>query len=207
MRIFLSRHGNTFAPGDPVVCAGAKNDLPLVASGKMQAQKLAEYFEKNHINLTAVYCGPLQRTIEYAQIAVGTIKPIIDPRLNELDYGDWTGLTSQQIIDRFGQTAWENWEKNSLWPITGHWGSSEEKTIAEVQSFADNLTKKYSADDTVLVISSNGRLRYFLTLIPGAFETYIQQRIFKVATGNTGEMVYNHKQWSLTYWNIPPERR
>jgi broad specificity phosphatase PhoE len=207
MRILLSRHGNTFAPDSPVVCAGARNDLLLVDSGKIQAQKLEQYLEKSHIIPAAVYCSPLQRTIEYAQIAVGTIKPIIDPRLNELDYGDWTGLTSQQIIDCFGQTAWENWEKNSLWPVTGHWGSSEEKIITEVQSFADDLTKKHSTDDTVLVISSNGRLRYFLTLIPGTFETYVQQQTFKVATGNMCEMVYNHKQWSLTYWNISPDRR
>jgi broad specificity phosphatase PhoE len=207
MRLLLSRHGNTFGSGDSVVCAGARNDLPLVPSGKIQAEKLAEYLKKSNIIPTTVYCSPLQRTIEYAKIAFGTSKAIIDPRLNELDYGDWTGLTTPEIAAKFGLADFENWEKNSLWSKQGNWGSSESRVIQEVQSFSADLTQQYGSDDTVLVITSNGRLRYFLTLIPNAFEQHIKNQTFKVATGNICEMVYAHKQWQLIYWNASPHAK
>ena len=222
MKILLSRHGNTFSPGEPVVCAGAQNDLPLVASGKTQAEKLAEYLKQLHIIPAAIYCSPLQRTIEYAQIVIDRIsqdrdtmdtsgathasplRPTIDPRLNELDYGDWTGLTTPEIIAKFGHADFEHWEKNSQWPTMGNWGSSEKEIIQDVLSFATELSQQYTPDDTVLVITSNGRLRYFLTLIPNAFEQHIQTQTFKVATGNICEVNYQNKRWSINFWNIHP---
>jgi probable phosphoglycerate mutase len=38
MQLILSRHGNTFSPQDAVVWVGAKQDLPLVDSGVLQAK-------------------------------------------------------------------------------------------------------------------------------------------------------------------------
>ncbi|MFU8797207.1 MAG: histidine phosphatase family protein [Gammaproteobacteria bacterium] len=214
MRLILSRHGNTFNPGEPAVCVGAKNDLPLVDKGREQAQQLAGYLKKSQIIPAAIYCSPLQRTIEYGKIVSDTIqrgaahisslRPTIEPCLNELDYGDWTGLTSQEIIVRFGQGEFEHWEKNSVWPTTGNWGSSEKTITQEIQSFVTDLTKKYSLDDTLLIISSNGRLRYFLKLIPGEFERHTQDGTFKVATGNICGMTSKNNYWSLDFWDIIP---
>jgi broad specificity phosphatase PhoE len=208
MRLLISRHGNTFSPCEPVVCAGARNDLPLVATGKAQAEKLADYLKLSNITPTAIYCSPLQRTRTYADIIVQQLQcfvmPTIDFRLNELDYGDWTGLTTAEITEKFGPADFENWEKNSQWPQQGHWSSSESTVIQEVQSLADDLSKRYGPNDTVLLITSNGRLRYFLTLISGEFERHVQEHTFKVATGNVCEMDYQNNKWSLQFWNRKP---
>src|SRR4051812_27218223 len=93
MDLILSRHGNTFAPGQEAVWTGASNDLPLVEKGWQQADKLAHALMARTISLAAVYCGPLKRTRDYAVRVIEKVKfpgsEVVDPRLNEIDYGDW----------------------------------------------------------------------------------------------------------------------
>ena len=43
-RIFVIRHGNTFASSADARRVGAGTDIPLVDSGMAQAQRLASYF-------------------------------------------------------------------------------------------------------------------------------------------------------------------
>lgn len=204
MKLILARHGNTFKPGEPVVCVGSRNDLPLVASGIAQAENLAKTLK---IMPRAIYCSPLQRTQHYAKIIIErngwALEPIIDDRLNEIDYGDWSGLTHDQIRSRFGETL-EAWEKRSEWPLNAHWGNSEEKHIEQIHAFCNDLLKHYHQEDTLLLISSNGCLRYFLTLIPGEFKRHLDAHTFKMATGNISQFHYSHAQWQLDYWNQTP---
>ena len=119
MQLILSRHGNTFAPEDKSVWAGTSNDLPLVQKGLEQAETLAAALIANQIRPKTIYCSPLQRTKIYAQIVIDRLKlsykPIVDQRLNEIDYGDWTGLTNEEVAAKFGQEDLELWTKHSLW--------------------------------------------------------------------------------------------
>jgi broad specificity phosphatase PhoE len=210
MRLLISRHGNTFGPTDTPVWLGAnkKQDLSLVDSGRRQANDLAQVIQELDLTLSAIYCGPLQRTREYAQIIGDKIsfpvKPIVDFRLNEIDYGDWSGLTKVEIQAQGGGAELDAWENFSQWPKAAHWLGSPEKIIAEVKLFAEYLIKNYNADDNILVITSNGRLRYFLHLIPGAFARHVQCKNFKVATGNLCLLLYAGKKWLLKFWNKKP---
>jgi probable phosphoglycerate mutase len=208
MKIILSRHGNTFSASDPVVWVGATQDLPLVDSGILQAKCLAQALQKSEIHPKAVYCGPLRRTREYAAVVLeqlhSSLKPIIDARLNEIDYGNWAGLSNTQIqeIDEGDELA--AWENLSVWPKIARWSGSPTQMINEVKTFSRGLAAQYDPTDTILVITSNGRLRYFLKLIPGLFEQYVKNKAFKVATGNICLMTYERK-WQIKFWNKKPE--
>ena len=207
MKLLFSRHGNTFDAATPATWVGCKNDLPLVDAGIAQAQLFARMFKQSGAPLNAIYCGPLKRTQEYAKIIVQGLKAdlaiTIDPRLNELDYGDWAGLTNQQICEKFGADVLERWEKNCEWPSHG-WGSTEKNVRLDALSFANDLIKKHAKDDTVLIISSNGKLRYFLALMQDEFERRMQTDSLKVKTGNICRMEYEN-EWRLAYWNKAPE--
>lgn len=209
MKIILSRHGNTFSASDPVIWVGATQDLPLVDSGILQAKCLAQTLEKAKIHPKAVYCGPLKRTRDYAAVVLeqlhSSLKPIIDARLSEIDYGNWAGLSNTQIheIDQGDELA--AWENLSVWPKFAGWSGSPTHMIKEIREFSKDLTMKYDATDTILVISSNGRLRYFLKLIPGLFEQHVQNKTFKVATGNICLLTYDHRKWQMQFWNKKPE--
>jgi len=208
LRLILSRHGNTFAPGDPVVWTGSSNDLSLVDSGKQQAGNLATALGDNAIRLDAIYCGPLKRTRDYAGIVIEQLKlkleAVVDTRLNEIDYGEWTGLTNEEVIGRFGETEVKAWDKQSKWPVNAGWTGSEQQVMADVQSIAADLIARHKADDTVLLVSSNGRLRYFLSLVQGELERRISTGGFKVKTGNVCELNWRDQSWSMRYWDAKP---
>ena len=208
MKLILARHGNTFAAGDPVVWTGSSNDIPLVDTGKEQARALAAELKAQSLVPSLVLAGPLVRTREYADIVVSTVgldlKPIIDPRLMEIDYGDWTGLTNDEVAKQFGSEEQDAWNERSIWPADANWGGSREGVIAEVRSLASELEANCDNDATVLVVSSNGRIRYFLELIKGALDEHVAANNFKVKTGAYCLLELFGGSWSVLDWNKTP---
>lgn len=209
MNLILARHGNTFGPNDPVVWAGSQNDLPLVKEGISQAEKLAEAFIIQKFIPSAIYSSPLLRTREFAEIIARklnlSVSFTVDPRLNEIDYGQWTGLTNEQITCRFGRAALEAWNHNCIWPDEGNWGETPQKVAEEVISFIRDLSTKHAENEKILVITSNGRLRYFLALNPLEFKIRIVERNFKVKTGHICKIYVQKEQASIPLWNISAE--
>lgn len=212
MKIILSRHGNTFHPGDPVVWTGSTNDLPLVEKGLTQANRFADSLialrDRNETFPAAILCGPLQRTRKYAEIAANRLNlpfaPVVDSRLNEVNYGDWTGLTNDQVASRFGEEVIQRWDSKSEWPATGNWGGSPKLIVDEIMSFVAHLRRTYNDEDEIVVVSSNGRLRYFLCLVDGEFERRIQEGSFKVKTGNICQLNLEKDRIEIPIWNQDP---
>ena len=178
---------------------GSQNDLPLVESGIQQAQTLSSALQKQNIAPTAIYCSPLQRTQQFSKI-LNTINPIVEPCLNEIDYGDWSGLNDEEIIAKFGKQALSAWNRQSIWPEDANWQPDETTLRKQIKTFTNNLKNNY-ADDNIFIISSNGVLRYFLTLIPDEFEKRIEQQNFKMKTGNISKLTLNQNALSVDFWN------
>ena len=204
MKLILARHGNTFRPGDKVVWVGCRNDLPLVESGLQQARDLGVALQDLDVKLAAIYCGPLRRTREFACVVVEEagfgLQPIVDPRLNELDYGDWSGLTSDEIRARFGERALADWDERAAWPTNAGWGESPQAIHTQGVAFVRDLESRYGAEDTVLVVSSNGRLRAFAALAePGVLLSPV-----KMKTGHLGRLEGTAGRWLRTAWNEAP---
>ncbi len=208
MQLMLVRHGNTFNPGEEPVRAGSRNDLPLVERGKEQAKEVAAFLKKNDLIPDAIFCSPLQRTRVFAEIiqqklGLTTLTVQEEERLNELDYGEWTGLTNKEIEKRFGRESFEAWEEHSRWPEQGNWDSSEEEIIQEVKSLVQEFKKQYS-QEKILLVSSNGRLRYFLSLIEDELEKRRQSQMLKMRTGHISYL--NLETSKLEFWNANPHK-
>ncbi|RMG44957.1 MAG: histidine phosphatase family protein [Candidatus Dadabacteria bacterium] len=205
MKLILARHGNTFSSGEKVLRVGSRTDLPLVKEGQEQARRVAQYLLENNMLPTMICCGPLKRTVQFAEIISESLKGQftlhVDSRLNEIDYGCWEGLTNEEIIERFGRKALENWDRHSIFPPDADWKPSEKHLIEEVESFTAELTASAKDDDICLAVSSNGRLRYFLMLIPGEFERRKESGDFKVKTGHICELEFISGTWRVNYWN------
>ncbi len=208
MKLILARHGNTFEAHESAYYVGSQHDLPLVPFGMEQAQAIGQALHHLGCHVTSVYTGPLKRARSTAQIALtvmhSSVQEVVDERLNELDYGLWSGLTSQEVRQRFGDAEYEAWERQSQWPAGGEWGETEQEVMARIGDFVNDLVKHHAEQDTVLVVSSNGCLRYFLKLVPGLFEQYVAQRQLKIGTGHLCQLTYEHKLWTLDYWNQAP---
>ncbi len=76
--------------------------------------------------------------------------------------------------------------------------------IDDVNSFTQELIGTYKDDDLVLAVSSNGRLRYFLALIPNEFESRLAAKTYSVKTGQIGKLNHQNGRFNVQYWNLEP---
>jgi len=94
-RIFLVRHGTTTLNVENRY--RGRRDIPLDAQGYQDAVDAARHL--SGVGLTAVYTGPLRRTIATAQIIADEAR-VPDLRilhgLNNVDYGAWEGMTAEE---------------------------------------------------------------------------------------------------------------
>lgn len=94
LKFYLIRHGQTdwSLSGQHT----GRTDLPLMAEGEIQASQLAPILSK--IEFSAVITSPLKRAIQTCQLAGLSSRSRIDPDLVEWNYGDYEGLTSDEIL-------------------------------------------------------------------------------------------------------------
>lgn len=78
-------------------------DVPLSAAGERQALALRDRFAGERVLL---YTSPLSRARSTAALAFPEHAPILDPRLSELDYGVFEGLT---LTERQALPEWHAW--------------------------------------------------------------------------------------------------
>lgn len=212
MRLILVRHGNTFNEGDKVVRIGSKEDLPLTEKGIEQAERIGNALKEKGITPDIIYTSNLKRTRSTAnKIADKLSLPIdnkikIDDRLKEIDYGKWAGLSDSEIIEKFGKTTLDEWNKKAIWPINANWKPKESILIYSLRGFcADMLTM--NKRKTVLAVTSGGILRYFLKLVPEKFNQFLKEDNLKIKTGHCAVMVLTSlTTMEVKSWNIPPEK-
>ncbi|MEK7590880.1 MAG: histidine phosphatase family protein, partial [Patescibacteria group bacterium] len=76
--------------------ASGWNDPELSEHGMREAREMGMRYAENAP--AAVFCSDLERARRTAGIAFGTSVPIItDPRLREINYGTYTGLSSRKL--------------------------------------------------------------------------------------------------------------
>lgn len=80
-----------------------QSDVPLNERGRMQADKMAQSLAP--AGLAAIYSSDLARAQETAEaLARATALPVrIDPRLREIDQGEWEGMPFTDILARYPQ--------------------------------------------------------------------------------------------------------
>lgn len=97
--IYLLRHGRPQFPMNKE-CSISRTDYPLSLEGILQAKKLGDYF--SDINISAVYCSTLSRSVQTAVNIASDALPLFPQyQLRETDCGIWEGLTKNEIKERF----------------------------------------------------------------------------------------------------------
>ncbi|MGH3530344.1 MAG: histidine phosphatase family protein [Mycobacterium sp.] len=102
MTVILLRHGRSTS-NTAHILAGRSEGVDLDDKGREQAADLIDRI--GELPLRAVVCSPLlrcRRTVEPLAEALG-LAPVVDERLSEVDYGQWTG---RKIADLAKEPLW-----------------------------------------------------------------------------------------------------
>jgi probable phosphoglycerate mutase len=90
--LYLCRHGDTAWSAERRLAG--RSDIPLIAEGELNAQKLGARLRSMHFDRVLV--SPLARARRTAELA-GFASAEVDPRLLEMDFGQYEGRTVHEI--------------------------------------------------------------------------------------------------------------
>jgi probable phosphoglycerate mutase len=140
LTVVLTRHGLT-ARSRPEQHLGQRIDVSLSDEGRAQAAALAARLAR--IAFDRIISSPLRRARETADaVAAATVdapRPVVemDPRILEMDYGDWEGLTYAEIEARDAAQR-RRWEADPA-AVACPNGESGDDVAARVRSFLGDL--------------------------------------------------------------------
>lgn len=161
-RIIIARHGNTFGPDEAPRRIGARTDLPLVASGRAQAEALGTHFRARGVVFDRCLTSPLLRTRETAALVlVHAPCPVATADwLVEIDHGPDEGRTEDAVRARIGAAALAAWERDATPPAD--WRVDADRRRA---AWGLCFGEAAALDETMLIVTSNGAARF---AAPGA---------------------------------------
>ena len=155
--ILLVRHGETDWNRESRFQGHA--DPPLNELGREQSRALAEQLADE--NLSAIYTSPLRRARETAEIVGAALGLSVEdvPGLREADVGSWSGLTIDEIRDRFpdGYRRWIDYRHG--WDD----GETYEEMGARVRQALVELSES-NPDGRLLTVTHGGPIRAALAL-------------------------------------------
>jgi broad specificity phosphatase PhoE len=160
-RIHLVRHGTTRMNVENRY--RGRRDVPLDAQGYQDAVDAARRL--SGVGLTAVYTGPLRRTIATAQV-VADEAGVPDLRilhgLVNLDYGTWEGLTAAEAAQQDGPAyaLYRTSPQQAICPDGERLAAAQERMLAALR-----LIGERHRDENVAAISHAVMIRLVLTAI------------------------------------------
>lgn len=131
MIVYLIRHTAVDVP--PGTCYG-QTDVPLKLSFMYEAEETAQKLEGLHFD--QVYTSPLTRCIRLATYC-GHPEAIRDPRLMEINFGEWEMRPFDEIMDM----NLENWYTDHL-HVRATGGESFIDQLHRVSEFLDELRRQ-----------------------------------------------------------------
>jgi probable phosphoglycerate mutase len=181
-------------------------DLPLTKEGLAQARRAGAFCRQETYQPQAIYCAPLLRTRQTAEeVASAGRLPVLnyDPRLTEIDFGDWGGLTMDEVRRRFGNAEATAWDRDRIMPDNRGWSPSAAEITAGLEAFASEAVA--SGMQCILAVTSNGILRFAASLVPGLFEQLHAENKLKVSTGNLCCLEWRGDAFACAFWNRKPD--
>ena len=159
-RLYLLRHGEVEARYHRVF--GGKIDMELSPLGLEQVQALADYFHRHPPHV--MYASPMKRVQQtLAPLAQQTgLQPTVLKDLREVDFGEWTGLSWDQVAERFKVSAFNWLDQLEIRGIKGT--ETTEDFRARVNAGLQQILTE-SAHKEIAVICHGGVIRMLLSLL------------------------------------------
>lgn len=136
-----------------------------------------------------VVSSPRRRARETAALALPDYPPVIDPLVAEYDYGDYEGLTAEQILQR--APGWDIWRD----------GCPGGESTGDVGARADTFLRTGVESDTrPVVVITHGHFSRILAARALAIPAE-QGRLFASATTSVSLIEDHHGERCVGLWN------
>ena len=145
LTLVLTRHGLT-ARSSPEQHLGQRIDIGLTNEGRAQAEALGRRLAG--IRFDRIVTSPLRRARQTAELIAGSAALAAgvesEPRLEEMDYGRWEGLTYEQIREHDAalRDAWEADPATIACPD----GESGDDVAERCRAFLGDLIESHGGD-------------------------------------------------------------
>ncbi|WP_026760344.1 MULTISPECIES: alpha-ribazole phosphatase [Selenomonas] len=157
-KVIFIRHGQT--EWNVTGRYQGQSDVKLTEEGKKQAEKLADNFPVAKVD--AIYASDLCRAMVTAETIAKKfgLKVQAEPAFRELSFGDWEGLTYQQIVDRWEEAMANFLQHPDILEIPG--GESFPAVQQRAMKRLNELIEKHDGQ-TIVVVAHGAVLRTMLT--------------------------------------------
>ncbi|CAN1499215.1 phoE Broad specificity phosphatase PhoE and related phosphatases [Mycobacteriaceae bacterium] len=145
MTVILLRHGRSVS-NTAHTLAGRSEGVELDAKGVSQADALAERLAG--LPIAALVRSPLLRcrlTLEPLAAALG-LEPLIDERLSEVDYGQWTGRNLGDLVKEPLWTVVQQQPSAAVFPDGEGLAQVQARAVAAVRDHDRRLAEEHGAD-------------------------------------------------------------
>ena len=159
-RLFLLRHGEVEERYHRVF--GGRIDMELSPRGHEQAKALATFLRRRPIDV--IYASPMRRAQQtLVPLASHCPKPAVTrEEFREVDFGDWTGLTWEQVRGRYQVSAFDWLDKIERAEI----GNAETGPSfrARVEPALRQIVRDH-AGESVAIVCHGGVIRMILSIL------------------------------------------
>jgi broad specificity phosphatase PhoE len=147
-RIILTRHGQT--EWNRIERFRGHADIALNETGLLQAELTSRYIQAQW-KPNAIYTSPMSRAVKTGEAIGAPYNLKAEPLQNliDIDYGDWQGLTPEEVGQVWGETL-ANWYRT---PHLVHIpnGESLQDVLARTTYALRNILEKHPFEEVVIV--------------------------------------------------------
>jgi broad specificity phosphatase PhoE len=193
-QLFVVRHGTTTLNVQNRY--RGRCDVPLDAQGYQDAVDAAR--QLSGAGLSAVYCGPLRRTIATAQIIADEAR-IPDLRilhgLNNVDYGVWEGMTSAEaaMYDPEAFELYRTSPSRAACPMGERLSSAQARMIEALQ-----LIGRRHVGQTVVAVSHAVMIRLVVARLTG-----VESEEWRIPVGRGSLTRFEVKDGEISLAELP----
>lgn len=184
-RLVIVRHGET--EWSRAGRHTGRTDIPLDDAGRACARALGPMLA--HWEFAAVYTSPLSRARETCELAGYGDREVLLDDLVEWDYGDYEGLTTEQIREQ--RPGWALWRD----------GVPGGEALAHVADRARHVLTTTEGDGADVLLVSHGHLLRVVTALWLDLPAVRGER-FALATGAPSVLGHEHEWTALEAWNL-----
>lgn len=169
--VFLVRHAHHVMVDRMLV--GRNQSIGLSRSGLCQAERLADCLAR--LRVASVQSSPQLRARQTAQpiAALARMPFLIAPDLEEIDAGDWTGCTFDELA---ADPAWRRWNDERATASIPN-GDDMERVQGRIVRYLQHLAKSYS-NRRVVAVTHAEIIRTAILLVRGlALQEFARVRV------------------------------